>query len=366
MSAEGAGNGAPETSAASAVAADGAPAGDGASSAPTGNESAPTDSVPREASTHGATDSPITDSPATDGAANSEGGPAAETEAQGADGDKPKKKRRRRRRKKKGAATEPGTTAAPEDAEAAKKSTAPYIHLFEGVGKRHAFAAGETVAGRVADIKTDSILVDLFGKATAVVDIHEPQEIEPLPESTASGEVEAPPTSPGAEDEHPEADPGALVDGEPAVVVAPTVSITDHPPAPEAGVPDVTIPAAGSTANLEVRDSAGEGTEGPGSAGAGSVSAPATDPAATKSAEVDSANADSAGPEGDAVSAAPASATVTQVGHVAATADMPPDAMSGAGPSTVPDRSGAATDSASSEPTSGAAASSEAASSEAA
>jgi small subunit ribosomal protein S1 len=86
----------------------------------------------------------------------------------------PGKKKRRRRRKKKGAA---GSTDAPPDHKPVHHH-APFLHLFSGGGARkHAFSVGEVIAGRVERIEHGTVVVDLFGKATAVADVDEPRDV---------------------------------------------------------------------------------------------------------------------------------------------------------------------------------------------
>lgn len=62
-------------------------------------------------------------------------------------------------------------------------------------GRRHAFAVGEVVAGRVVRAEAGVIVIDLFGKALAFADEHEPREAPPPPElpvgATASATVAA-------------------------------------------------------------------------------------------------------------------------------------------------------------------------------
>ncbi len=110
----------------------------------------------------------------------SEGGePDADAEAGEAEGEgegkgEGGKKKRRRKRKKKG--------AAPLDP--AKAAQVPFLRYFEGgaAAKRHAFAVGEIVAGRVERVEHGVAVLDLFGKAMAVMDALEPLEIAELPE----------------------------------------------------------------------------------------------------------------------------------------------------------------------------------------
>ncbi|MBW2378427.1 MAG: S1 RNA-binding domain-containing protein [Deltaproteobacteria bacterium] len=118
---------------------------------------------------------------------------AGDVEAEGAG-----KKKRRRRRKKKGA--QAGASDAPPDAKSTQHH-APFLHLFSGgVTRKHAFSVGEEIAGRVERVEHGTILVDLFGKATAVVNVDEPREIPHIvreaegqaAEAAASDVVESP------------------------------------------------------------------------------------------------------------------------------------------------------------------------------
>jgi small subunit ribosomal protein S1 len=127
-----------------------------------------------------------------------EGGEASADGA--ATGDPARKKRRRRRRKKPGAQAAEGAEGGGESS--GEKPERPhregahregphregaggvFARFFDGpaAGKRHAFSAGEVVAGRVVKINDGAFVVDLFGKATAFVDVFEPHEVAPLPE----------------------------------------------------------------------------------------------------------------------------------------------------------------------------------------
>lgn len=131
---------------------------------------------------------------AEDGAEEGEGEATASAEGQPA-GDGAKKKKRRRRKKKPGAGE--GAQVQGEGGEAQSKKHAPkkdpgqipFGRYFEGANsaRRHAFAAGEVVAGRVSQHLEGSFLVDLFGKAIAVVDETEPREV---PQPPAAPEVQ--------------------------------------------------------------------------------------------------------------------------------------------------------------------------------
>jgi small subunit ribosomal protein S1 len=151
-----------------------------------------------------------------------EGGEEGEASAEGAGapGDPQKKKRRRRRRKKPGAkegaaegaeASAEGGGDKPQQHERPHREGAGgvFARFFDGpnAGKRHAFSAGEIVAGRVVKINDGAFVVDLFGKATAFVDIFEPHEVPALPEppppaaaaAVTAAESEGMPAAPVAE-----------------------------------------------------------------------------------------------------------------------------------------------------------------------
>jgi small subunit ribosomal protein S1 len=118
---------------------------------------------------------------------------SADAAADAGAGDPNRKKRRRRRRKK---GSKPGEAAAapgtPEAAGEERPHAKPpregqggvFARFFDSghAGKRHAFAPGEVVAGRVAKISDGAFAVDLFGKAMAFVDIYEPHEVPVMPE----------------------------------------------------------------------------------------------------------------------------------------------------------------------------------------
>jgi small subunit ribosomal protein S1 len=121
--------------------------------------------------------------------ASEEGGEEASAEG-AAPGDPAKKKRRRRRRKKPGAqaaeGAEGGESGGGEKHERPHREGAGgvFARFFDGpaASKRHAFSAGEIVAGRVVKLNDGAFVVDLFGKATAFVDVFEPHEVPTLPE----------------------------------------------------------------------------------------------------------------------------------------------------------------------------------------
>jgi small subunit ribosomal protein S1 len=122
--------------------------------------------------------------------------------ATGAPQDGAKRKRRRRRRKKAGEAGAEaeagGADVAAQKGEGApaqnarKEAHMPLARFFDGRDRgerRHAFAPGEVVAGRVARVDHGASVIDLFGKATAFALANEPREV-PLP--LPGGEVEEP------------------------------------------------------------------------------------------------------------------------------------------------------------------------------
>ena len=152
-----------------------------------------------------------------------------------ADEDASKGKKRRRRRKKK-QATAPDSA----DADAKPAATAPFARFFaRGGSKKHAFAVGEVVAGRVERVADGVIVVDLFGKAKAILDVDEPREVpifvpEPDAEAKAapkfSREADTWPSH-ESDDEDSEvtstgnvAAPSATADTVPGTTAAPPVS----------------------------------------------------------------------------------------------------------------------------------------------
>lgn len=107
-----------------------------------------------------------------------EGGEAAEAEAgEGGAPGTPKKKRRRRRRKKKGAegaaAAAPGTEAA---SSAPRESIRPHR-----ASDRAPFHVGEEVFGKVTALLDTAIMVDLSGKALAILDRTEMEADDLIP-----------------------------------------------------------------------------------------------------------------------------------------------------------------------------------------
>ena len=148
---------------------------------------------------------------------------AGDVEAEGAG-----KKKRRRRRKKKGA--EAGASDAPSDAKSAQHH-APFLHLFSGgTTRKHAFSVGEEIAGRVERVEHGTVIVDLFGKATAIADVDEPRDLPVIIHEAVE--------LPSQEDaEHPP--PVAVPGGE----EAPAESAASEAPAP-IHTPVVPSPAA--------------------------------------------------------------------------------------------------------------------------
>jgi small subunit ribosomal protein S1 len=231
---------APETSGAAGNAAS-------ASSASSGQDAAQIDAASASSRSADSADAADNAGSAQDGQdADSDGehedaAPDSASAGQGAEGATGAKRKRRRRRKRKDGApgvaadgTSSGDAGAPgaaagearhADGSAGgkkKESHAPFAHRFAGSGgnKRHAFAVGEVVAGRVQKVDHGVIVVDLFGKATAMADEYEPREVPTLPEPPAE--------APAAQ----EAQPTAAAEGGEAV--AADAAPADAPVAPEA------------------------------------------------------------------------------------------------------------------------------------
>jgi small subunit ribosomal protein S1 len=112
---------------------------------------------------------------------------AGDVEAEGAEG--AGKKKRRRRRKKKGAADASDAPADPK----ASQHHAPFLHLFSGgTTRKHAFSVGEEIAGRVERVENGAVIVDLFGKATAIADVDEPRDLPVIVHEVEQPKVEQP------------------------------------------------------------------------------------------------------------------------------------------------------------------------------
>jgi small subunit ribosomal protein S1 len=152
------------------------------------------------------------------------------------DGKTPAKRKRRRRRKRKDGssagdvvAADAGEASRPEPQSKKKElSHAPFAHRFGGAGgKRHAFAVGEVVAGRVQRVEHGVIVVDLFGKAIAMADEYEPRDIPPMPDPAALAEAQE------SQDSLPNAElaPAAASTGTTETTVT-TVAGDDHAAAP--------------------------------------------------------------------------------------------------------------------------------------
>ena len=143
------------------------------------------------------------------------------------------KKKRRRRRKKKGA------SEAPDDAKSGHHH-APFEHLFSGgVTRKHAFSPGEEIAGRVERVEHGAIVIDVFGKASAIADVNEPRDI-PVIVHAEPQKADAEPTKPEVEAASDAAAPEAPEAPDAPVAEADVVQspVADAPPV-EAALPEV-------------------------------------------------------------------------------------------------------------------------------
>ncbi len=132
--------------------------------------------------------------------AGEEPGRPPETEVDEAEAGPAGVKRKRRRRKKRKGDSAGGELEAEPSAEHGeargrrRDAPAPLARFFLGAhaGRKHGFAVGEVVAGRVKEVAAGCITVDLFGKALAYADEFEPREapppvLEPPPRETLVG-----------------------------------------------------------------------------------------------------------------------------------------------------------------------------------
>ncbi len=162
-------------------------------------ETQPTKPAPEEQKeqVHARPDEPVAENASGDATSAEEAdGGEEEAGAEGASQDGVKRKRRRRRKKKPAgeAEAEAGAADAPtqkgEGAHPRKEAHMPLVRFFEGRDRserRHAFAVGEVVAGRVARVENGASVIDLFGKATAFALANEPRDV-PMP--PPGGELE--------------------------------------------------------------------------------------------------------------------------------------------------------------------------------
>lgn len=227
----------------------------------------PSDAHGTEASTEASAPVDADSDAGDEGETEGEAGPADAAQP-GSDG--AKKKKRRRRKKKPGAGE--GAQAQGEGGEGQPKKSAPkkdpgqipFGRYFEGgnAARRHAFAAGEVVAGRVSQHLEGSFLVDLFGKAIAVVDDTEPRDV---------------PAPPVAQEAHPAAAAveGAAVEGATPAPAAETPASAEADAAAHAAAE---AEAAQHSVNAEAEEHAAleahaDEAEGEGST-AGDVAAP--------------------------------------------------------------------------------------------
>ncbi len=230
---------------------------------------------------------------------------AAEPGALAAGADPAKKKRRRRRRKKggaEGAQAKEGEGPSGERAERPAKEGqgGVFARFFEGAAasKRHAFSAGEVVAGRVAKLNDGTFTVDLFGKAQAFVDFFEPHEVPVLPEPPAApaAEEEGAAEVPSAEPASPEA--SMIAEGAPdatPAAVAPEAATAEALQAvaePVAEASEAVDVAAATAAAATAEQAAPESTE---------AAAATAEQAAPESTEAAVATAEQAAPEEQAV-----------------------------------------------------------------
>ena len=132
-------------------------------------------------------ESAASEAAAPEGEAAAPGGEAAASEGEGAEGEaaaaegetaegEDGKKRRRRKRKKKGASEEP---VVDHKEGVLARFLGTHAHRRHVV---HAFSVGEVVGGRVESVADGAIILDLFGKGMASVDVLEPREVPVLPD----------------------------------------------------------------------------------------------------------------------------------------------------------------------------------------
>ncbi len=227
------------------------------------------------------------------------GAEASGTDASGGEGG-PKKRKRRRRKKKGAGGTSAGTEGAPGEAgdEAAAAARAqqprkpqaprkdpsqvPFGRFFEGAPgtRRNAFSIGEVVAGRVTRTEHGTILVDLFGKAIAVVDELEPREVQLPPPAAEKPAGEAGVAGVGAAEagaaDAGAAEAGAGEAGESAAATDATELEAAAPVAEVSAAPGTEAPAAPEAAAAEAAAEVDHEDGGGDHEDAGTLAAPIT------------------------------------------------------------------------------------------
>jgi small subunit ribosomal protein S1 len=136
----------------------------------------------------------------------------------------------------------------------------PFGRFFEGApgSRRNAFSIGEVVAGRVTRTEYGTILVDLFGKAIAVVDELEPREVQMPPPAAEAPAAEAPAAeAPAAE--APAAEAPAAAQGEtPADAAPPSDASSDTAEPASAEASADAVPAAATAESSAAESSSAE------------------------------------------------------------------------------------------------------------
>lgn len=208
------------------------------------------------------TDADAEASPA--GAPSDAEAPSDGTTEEGGEG---KRKRKRKRKKKKPGASAEGAPGGASPG--AEKRPQAFTYLFDGGPRAHAFRAGEIVAGRVERVADGCIVVDLFGKALAFVDEHEPREV-PV--------IEAKP---------------AMMAATPVESGAPDASASDAPAQEAPSASDTSAEAASVATEGEAASVATEGTEG---SEATEAAAPVTEAASEGDSEASPASTEGSTP----------------------------------------------------------------------
>jgi len=286
------------------------------------------DAKPNTASDAGATDA------STGPDADAKPSPSGDAQAKQGEGEgdgKKKRKRRRRKKKKKGAEGEASSDGGKE-----KKDQA-FTRFFDGHPPRqHAFRTGEVIAGRVDRVEAGAIVVDLFGKATAIADVDEPREIPiEVTTETSAGAT----TSPEVAGATPSADVRA-----PAPAAAKTATLPSEPStAPSDSGPSTASSegtAASGAAPTQASTHEAPSTDAPSadaqSTDAQSTDAPSTDAQSTDAQSTDAPSTDAPSTDAPSTDAQPADAQSTDAQSTdAPSTDAPStDAQSTDAPST--------------------------------
>ncbi len=157
-------------------------------------------SIEEEASDSTAQDAEITTAQGDEGAAEGDAKATQTADKGSAAASAPKEKKAAKRKKKKtaDAVTDPAKV--------------PFMTWFEGKTRNHSFSVGEIVAGKITQVDDETLMVDLFGKALAVVDRLQPQDLPASDDADAQAQAAEAESDESPQEAQSDSDTQAAVD----------------------------------------------------------------------------------------------------------------------------------------------------------